>query len=553
MNSKIKLLFISFFLTLPTLLQLLVITNKGMLEANPTRWINFKITIIVLYVSWFLLSYVILYKLKSKLKIVTIPLIISLAVAAYIIVTRQNIEYEVYASINNTNFSEAVEFIFSFAFLASFTAVLALLFVIYFTLLNIDVSKGELLIINKKYLIVMFLVSITGLAWSYHYARDVLYKTYPLSIPFYQKMYLTKSYLFKKNFEKINYKFVGDLGAYNNSEQTYILVIGETARKQSMSIYGYSKETTPELENAINSNPKKSAIFNATSSGISTLISVPLMISTANVENYNELNTTPTLIHVFNSLKYSTTLISNQETTGRNNDTITLMMRQIKNHFYISGNAVKRKYDIELIKPLEKIINKPVDKKFIIVHLMGSHYKYEQRYPQEFAIFDNDRIGTYDDSIRYTDFVLGKIINVIEKSNKPIAMIYTSDHGENLNDNGDGNYLHAVKEMTKYEIEVPFFIIFNDKFYHLKTKKVERLISRRGYSVSHDNISHTLLGLAGVYDSNVYRSDYDLSSEEFKLYDRKAINRRLEIVDVDHYLNNLKPKTKHIVYGRDDN
>ena len=310
-----------------------------------------------------------------------------------------------------------------------------------------------------------------------------------------------------------------------------------------MSIYGYSKETTPELEKAIDNKSLKSAIFNATSSGISTLISVPLLISTANVEDHNKLSTTPTLIHVFNALKYSTTLISNQETEGRNNDTITLIMSQMKNRVYISGNAISRKYDIEILKPLLKTLQKPDGKKFIIIHLMGSHYKYEQRYPKEFAIFNNDRIGTYDDSIRYTDFVLGKIINLIEKSDKPIAMIYTSDHGENLNDNNDGNYLHAVKEMTKYEIQVPFFITFNNEYFRLKTEKVNRIIKRKGFRVSHDNVSHTLLGLAGAYDSNVYRSEYDLSSENYKSMERNAINRRLEIVNVDRYLKKIDSKS----------
>ena len=549
LNGKLKDYIISFIITLPILFQLLLINDKGMIEADIHRWINLKVSIFVLYISWFFLSYVFIIILRKKLKIISIPILFSLIIATYIVVTRQNIEYEVYASINNTTLSEALEFIISYPFLLSFTVVVVLFFVLYVTLLKADDELINKLIINKAHLVLMFSISCVGLIWSYYYARDALYKTYPLSIPFYQKMYITKSYLFKSNFEKINYRFVGKLDTDKNIEETYILVIGETARKHSMSIYGYKRETTPELEKALNNTLLKSAIFNATSSGISTLISVPFLISAANVEDYDKLSSTPTLIHVFNNFKYSTTLISNQETTGRNNDTIAMMLGQMQHIQFISGNATKRKYDIELLEPLNEAIQKTDGKKFIIVHLMGSHWKYEQRYPKEFAIYGDDRIGTYDDSIRYTDFVLGKIFNLIENSNKPIALIYTSDHGENLNDNGDNNYLHAVKEMTKYEIEVPLFITFNNKYYNLKKQKVDRLIRNQSVEVSHDNISHTFLGLAGIYDSNIYRSDYDISSEDFKFMERNSINRRLEIVNVDRYLNNIEPKIKHASYN----
>lgn len=525
----------TWFLTLPILLQLLLTSNQ-FISSDFDRWIKLKITILSLYLFWYVFLIGIINIFRINLKYLALPIFFSLVVSAYICVTGENIEYEVYASINNTSLSETLELIFSWMFLPPLFIVVIISLYVYKSFLKKNSTNDNY--ISKPKSLIYLLIAVTGLSWAYVYERNSLYKTYPLNIPFYQKMYLTELYFFKKNYKKINYDLPTNLNI-KNDKSIYILVIGESARKASMAVYGYTKDTTPNFLNKIKLN--NSIAFNATASGISTRLSVPMLLSSANTVKYDSLSSTPTLIHAFNAMNYTTTLISNQESSGRNNDVISLMLSGMKNRIYIndqkSANEAKGwKYDAAVIPHVKTVLNNDNKNDFIVVHLMGSHWDYSRRYPENYSKYENNRIGNYDDSIRYTDYVVGQLIDLIEASGRPSVLFYTSDHGENLNDNNDGNYLHAVKEITKYEIEVPFFISFNNAFKNQYAKKADNLLKNKKLNVSHDNISHSLFGLAGLYDDSMYKDSYDLFSEKGKESLRYTVNRRRETVTVKDYL-----------------
>jgi glucan phosphoethanolaminetransferase (alkaline phosphatase superfamily) len=118
----------------------------------------------------------------------------------------------------------------------------------------------------------------------------------------------------------------------------------------------------------------------------------------------------------------------------------------------------------------------------------------------------------------------------------PATLVYTSDHGDNLNDCGDGNWLHAVKEMTPFEVQVPLFWFFNPPACQAHAPAVKQMLTRAGAEVSHDNIDKTLLGLVGIKDEGIYDASLDLGAEAFRPQARFAINRRREVVDVNQYL-----------------
>jgi glucan phosphoethanolaminetransferase (alkaline phosphatase superfamily) len=453
------------------------------------------------------------------------------------LMTGANIEYEVFASISNTALSEAIEFSSSSFFILPSIGVLILFLGIYFRLLKTKKGVDNKHSFTTHSSILILLIGIVGLSSTYIYKRDALYKTYPLSIPFYLKKYYKDVVLFKKEFKKINYAFEG-INEHVTKNSTCILMIGETARSQSMSIYGYTRDTTPNMQQAIDSNDIKATKYNSVSSGVSTRLSVPLLLSTINTIESIGVSSAPTLPHIFNNVNIGTELISNQEIAGRNNDIIALILNQMKVLTYLSKSDVTRGYDIELIPHIKDSIQNEVGALLMVAHLMGSHWKYDQRYPSNFSYFSkkDNTIDTYDNSIRYTDHIIGEVIEIMMQSSKPICLIYTSDHGENLNDNNDGNYLHAINEMTQYEVQVPLFFVSNPTFYNQYKGKVDQMVKHKDMLVSHDNISHTLLGLAGIYDVNYYKAEYDLSSPEFTQSKRYALNRRGEIINVDDYL-----------------
>ena len=531
----------SFLLTLPILVQLLFTSNQ-LIYSKLGMWLS----ILVIYFCWYMLSIGFIYLLRIKFKYLALPIFFSFVAATYMIVTGENIEYEVWASINNTNSSEAIELLLSPMFSLPFIFLFLFLLLTYKYLLTDKVGLNKKPYLSKNNSLILIVIASIGFSYCYVYEKGALYKTYPLNIPYFQKMYLTELYFFKKRFNQIKYKLPVDVVS-KEGDVVYILVIGESARKQSMSVYGYLRDTTPKMKMNIEKNKLKSFVFDATSSSIATRQSVPMLLSTVNTKNYNKLSLEPSLIHVFNALNYKTTLISNQETSGRNNDIISLMFGDMRNKYYISDDSVSNEklnwsYDIDLIPYLENSINGENKKDFIIIHLMGSHWDYSRRYPERFSIFNDGLVGSYDNSIRYTDHVIGKLTDLINASHRPVALIYTSDHGDNLNDSGDGNYLHAVKDMTEFEVKVPFLITFNDKFVKENSDKVNNVFKNNNKKVSHDNIAHTFLGLADLYDPSIYKKEYDLSSDWFEESARYAINRMREVVDVDKYLSEKSRK-----------
>ena len=532
MAFKNKLFWAASLLLAPVFLQVFY-TGFSFFDFDNHKWLTYKGYRLSLMLCWYLIIIGLVHLFRIKLSYLAAPIFISLSVFMYSLLTREDVEYEVFAAIANTTTSEAVEFFSTYLFIVPLLFSLIIFSIIYLLILNTKEQNFR----SKKMAILLLILGLLGLSSSYVFSRDTLYKTYPLSIPFYAKNYYKEIVVFKKNFNNINYTFQGVIDS-SEDLNTCLLVIGETARQQSMSIYGYERDTTPNMQEAIANNQLKAARYKATSAGVSTRLSVPLLLSTANSDDFSNLAKQPTLRHIFNEVDIQTALLSNQEIAGRNNDIIALILNGMNDLTYLSESDVTRGYDIDLVPHIEDAFQKQTSSMFLVLHLMGSHWKYDHRYPDSFSYFNEGdyRVDTYDNSIRYTDHVLGEIIKVMEKSNRPLCLVYTSDHGENLNDVGDGNYLHAIKEMTEYEVKVPFVFVSNQAFYNRNKDKVDRMLSQQSSLVSHDNISHTLLGLMGVYDQNAYKESYDLSSASFQTSTRSSINRRGETIDVDHYL-----------------
>ncbi len=528
-SHKEAVYFTSLLLVSPILIQFVLMQNKFISE-DTSLWIDIKIGTAILLLSWLFLTASVITLLRIRIKYLIIPLFVSIIVSTYIVRTGQNIEYEVYAAINNTNRREAVELLLSPYFAVPFVVVIFLFISLYKTVIDFErrgvkSNKGKV-----SWWIILLLVSLAGLSWSYLYNKDRLYRTYPLNIPYYQKMYLEELVLFKRYFEKLSYVPV-DSTKDSVNDGVYILIIGESARKQSMSAYGYKRPTTPNIDRLLIQKPAHVANYNGVSAGVSTRLSVPLLLSTANVTDNDKLRSHLTLVHVFKGMGFDVTLISNQEEDGRNNDIISMMTMQADNVHYINGEGPRTKYDAELLPYLANAIESGGGRQLIIMHLMGSHFKYKNRYPHRFNKFGDQRIDTYDNSILYTDYLLGMIEKNIASADAPVIALYTSDHGENMNDSGDGNYLHTMGEMTPYEIGVPFFVFINDLFLNKQKNKVETLISRKGAVVSHDSISHMFLGFLGLKDERVYNREDDLSSSFYIEHPAKTVNRRREIVE----------------------
>ena len=168
---------------------------------------------------------------------------------------------------------------------------------------------------------------------------------------------------------------------------------------------------------------------------------------------------------------------------------------------------------------------------FIVLHTYGSHFNYHERYPAEFRIYTPDKAesirqsykkelrNAYDNSIRYTDYVLGEIVDMLKKKEVCASMLYLSDHGEDIFDDARARYLHASPIPTYYQLHIPYIIWFSDDYRTVFPEKYRTAISHGAYPVSTNSVFHTILDIAGVRTS-VSDSTLALTNPAFAVRDR---------------------------------
>ena len=156
-----------------------------------------------------------------------------------------------------------------------------------------------------------------------------------------------------------------------------------------------------------------------------------------------------------------------------------------------------------------KVLADPAEKKFIVVHLLGTHMKYEYRYPPEFARF-NDRkgiadwatadqvpvINNYDNAVLYNDEVVAKLIETYSAAKPNGLMVYFSDHGEDVFDSPGHNILGRNEgRPTVPMYAVPFFIWESESWKQAHRQDYGAFLDRH-YQTSH--FIHTWADLIGM-------------------------------------------------------
>lgn len=185
-------------------------------------------------------------------------------------------------------------------------------------------------------------------------------------------------------------------------------------------------------------------------------------------------------------------------------------------------------YDEIMLEGLDARIRGLTTDAAIVFHQIGSHGPaYWERYPAAFEHFkpacrsnelhscsEQQLINAYDNTVAYTDRVLSRQIEILRSAAESVDsfLLYVSDHGESLGENG--LYLHGIPYALAPRVQkhVPMLMWASEGYVarmHLDTQCLRR---RSAGSISHDNLYHTLLGAAEVYDA-MYQPKLDLLSE----------------------------------------
>jgi len=304
-------------------------------------------------------------------------------------------------------------------------------------------------------------------------------------------------------------------------------VIGESASRNHLDIYGYPLPTTPVMSAMKDSL----AIFSdAISASTSTAENIPRLLSfMPDAPTDKEWWAYPSMIDIFKALGYHTAWISNQERSGLWSNVSSALSSSADYIKYVgsedSEDHLLTKYDEALIPPYLKFQANNNGKRFSVIHLMGSHTEYHRRYPRHSGRFDAQhtairpgypklddkkarRVAQYDNSILYTDSILGVLIENCASSRRAGMVVYLSDHGENVYDTGET----CGRDRTS--VTVPLVIYLNRAYRELNPEMTSAIYSAIDRPISTANIIHLILSASGVSYA-YYDPAYDVLSSHY--------------------------------------
>ncbi|WP_082479791.1 MULTISPECIES: phosphoethanolamine--lipid A transferase [unclassified Rhizobium] len=311
----------------------------------------------------------------------------------------------------------------------------------------------------------------------------------------------------------------GDRLAAEKKPVVVVVVAGETARAASFSLNGYARETNPELKALGVTN-----FTNTTSCGTATAVSLPCMFSGYKRTEYSETkaHTRQNLIDVLTHAGISVSWWDNNTGSkgiARLTDYATKTDRQ-NSPLCNNGECLDGIFLDGLDSKLADVKHDTV----IVLHQLGSHGPgYFARYPEEFRRFKPDCrtdelmncspeeiVNAYDNSILYTDHFLASVAKLLAKHEDTLAgaMIYMSDHGESLGENGI--YLHGAPYAIAptEQTHVPFISWFSPSYAQAMGLDTKCLLAYSDAAMSHDNLFHTVLGMMNI-QTDVYNRELD--------------------------------------------
>ena len=290
----------------------------------------------------------------------------------------------------------------------------------------------------------------------------------------------------------------------------FVLVIGETARLDNFSLYGYPKNTNPQLQQLSNLLVLK----NTKSCTTYTTGSLACILSHS--ESISNTESLPTYL-----ARNGAEVIWRSNNWGE---------PAIKVSSYIDASVLRPScvgdgcnLDEVLLTNLLSVINSSSQQKiFIVLHTKGSHGpSYYKRYTKTFEQFlpvckfeeiskcsQKELINAYDNTILYTDHFLTSVVKTLEQLNETsTAMMYISDHGESLGENG--LYLHGTPYAfaPDYQKDIPFIMWMSDTF--IANKNVDINSIKQSSKHTQFNVFHTVLGAIEL-ESPIYNKNLDI-------------------------------------------
>lgn len=321
----------------------------------------------------------------------------------------------------------------------------------------------------------------------------------------------------------------------------YILVIGESARKDYFHLYGYPVANTPFLD-SVNSI----TVDGLKAGGTYTIGSLTNMLTTGNKEKW-EPKFDYSLLDLANKSGIETYWISNQGLAGKWDSPVSVIGFKAKTTKFLHSGEYDSKNlsDYLLIRQLRHIVySKTKGARLIIVHTLGSHpdacrrvEDVEDKY--EVTRKDLDYVACYVTSIKKADAFLEQVYSMMKKSSaktgRPFSIIYFSDHGQ-IHRNINGQTIINNNSASKFHYDIPLIRIDSDAKTRVKLTSQKSGLNFTEGLAHWMGIQNPKLQNYDLFDGKDDPSDYGLSKKI------EAIKNPADpAIDISPYLKTKKP------------
>ncbi|TPG44129.1 phosphoethanolamine--lipid A transferase EptA [Flavobacterium pectinovorum] len=445
----------------------------------------------VFYLIFFLSRYV------GKFLLVLFFIINSIAV--YFINTYSVIiDESMVGNILNTNLEESSSF-FSFKLIVYIIllGVIPSVYIIKAKIINVTVKKFfTISSLTLLFVAVLVFANASNWLWIDKNSKQLGGLAMPWSYSVNTSLFYIHKY--KKNEKEI---LLPNAVIKDNQKSVVVLVIGESARSQNFSLYGYKKSTNPLL-----SKTQNLFHFNATSFATYTTAGVKCILEPTNSDD---------LYEILPNYLYRNNVEVIWRTTNWGEPPVHIEKYQNRDVLKKDCKGEGCNYDEVLLTGLkEQILASKKNKILIILHTSTSHGPtYSKKYPPRFENFKpvcnsvelgkcsrEELLNAYDNTIVYTDYILSKVIEDLKQLKEyKSAMIFVSDHGESL---GEKNlYMHGVpiSFAPKEQYEIPFIVWVSDNSKKLKPNK----------TLSQNHVFHSVLNFLNI-GSPVYKEEMNI-------------------------------------------
>lgn len=330
-------------------------------------------------------------------------------------------------------------------------------------------------------------------------------------------------------------------------KKTFLIIIGESQNRRHMQLYGYSRPTNPML---MEINDELVAYNNVCSPAIQTLVCMKQILTFSNYEHPDLYKKEANIIEILRAGGYKTFWYDNQgksENGAFAIDTYTpTSYRTMAKQSDVYCDEMSCAKDSSIIPILEEALKDSTEQKIIFLHLIGNHFDYRERYEKSFEIFSTkegicssfaneltpkevETLNAYDDGTLYNDYIIRTCIELVRKQRGMSAMLYFSDHGEEVFDCQKNAGRSFGEGITPTMCEIPLILWTNDDY-----KKVCDLHIDEFVPACTDDIIYGMMDLCGVR-YHLYDSTKSIFHPSYLPKERIVQNLRYEDIKEKYY------------------